>query len=259
MEILRKAAAFFCEGDEPVTGFRFVDEHQADYRITDLCRVTGVSRSGFYAWKTRRPSARQLANAELLVEIRDIHETSRRTYGAPRVTGQLRRRGRRVGHNRVARLMSDDGLVGAHARRKWRRGRHPKIVPAPDLLQRDFACDSPDRRWVADISEFACWDGKLYLAGIRDLCDRTLVGWSMGERQTTDLVVAALMMALGRRQPHGELVHHADHGTQYTSLEFTNRLHDWGLAASYGSVGDCFDNAAMETFWATAKNEIRHI
>lgn len=242
-----------------MTGFRFVDEHQAEYRITDLCRVAGVSRSGFYAWKTRRPSPREQANAELLVEIREIHETSRRTYGAPRVTGQLRRRGHRVGHNRVARLMADDGLVGAHARRKWRRGRHPCIVPAPDLLQRDFACDRPDRRWVADISEFGCWDGKLYLAGIRDLCDRTLVGWSMGERQTTDLVVAALVMALGRRQPHSELVHHADHGTQYTSLEFTNRLHDWGLVASYGSVGDCFDNAAMETFWATAKNEIRHI
>ena len=242
-----------------MTGFRFVDEHQAEHRVTDLCRVTGVKRSSFYAWKSRRVSPRRQANEVLLVEIREIHEASRHTYGAPRVTGQLRRRGRRVGHNRVAKLMADHGLVGAHARKRFRRGRHPKMVPAPDLLQRDFTADAPDRRWVADITEFACWDGKLYLAGIRDLCDRALVGWSMGERQTTDLVVAALVMALGRRQPTGDTVHHADHGSQYTSLEFTNRLHDWGLVGSYGSIGDCFDNAAMETFWAAMKTEIRHI
>jgi transposase InsO family protein len=197
-----------------VSGFRFVDDHQADYRVTDLCRVAGVKRSSFYAWKSRPASPRQLANEVLLVEIREIHETSRRTYGAPRVCGQLRRRGRHVGHNRVAKLMADNGLVGAHARRKFRKGRHPATVPAPDMLQRDFSAELPDRRWVADISEFACWDGKLYLAGIRDLCDRTLVGWSMGERQTTDLVVAALVMALGRRNPTVNTIHHADHGTQ---------------------------------------------
>jgi transposase InsO family protein len=112
---------------------------------------------------------------------------------------------------------------------------------------------------VADISEFACRDGKLYLAGIKDLHDQGLAGWSMGERQTTDLVVNALVMALGRRMPDGELIHHADHGPQYTSLEFTNRLADWQLTASYGSVGDCFDNAAMESTWAAIKKEIRHI
>jgi putative transposase len=112
---------------------------------------------------------------------------------------------------------------------------------------------------VADITEFACRDGKLYLAGIKDLCDQGLAGWSMGERQTTDLVVNALVMALARRAPAGDLLHHADHGSQYTSLEFTNRLADWKINASYGSVGDCFDNAAMESTWATLKKEIRHI
>ncbi len=241
-----------------MTGFRFVHDHRAGHRVTDLCRVAGVSRSSYYAWATREPSDRARANAELLVEIREIHERSRRTYGAPRVCGQLRRQGLRVSRHRVARLMAADGLVGAHARRKWRRG-NDKMVPAPDLLERDFTAEKPDLRWVADISEFGCHDGKLYLAGIRDLHDHTLVGWSMGERQTTDLVVAALVMALGRRHPTDELVHHADHGCQYTSLEFTNRLADWGLAGSYGSVGDCFDNAAMEAFWATLKKEIRHI
>ena len=242
-----------------MTGFRFVDEHQAEYRITDLCRVAGVSRSGFYAWRSRPLSARAAADAELTEAIREIHQNSRGTYGAPRIRGQLRRKGHRVSRHRVARLMRIDGLVGAHGRRKWRRGRHPAMVPAPDLLQRDFTAERSDLRWVADISEFACCDGKLFLAGIRDLHDHTLVGWSMGERQTTDLVVAALVMALGRRNPTRELLHHADHGAQYTSMEFTNRLADWGLAGSYGSVGDCYDNAAMEAFWATLKKELRHI
>lgn len=240
-------------------GFRFVDEHQAEYRITDLCRVAGVSRSSYYAWRSRPLSTRAVENAALLVAIREIHEESRRTYGAPRIKGQLRRRGIRVSRHRVARLMARHGLVGVHGRRKWRRGRHPKMVPAPDLLQRDFTAARSDLRWVADITEFACEDGKLFLAAIRDLHDHSIAGWSMGERQTTDLVVAALVMALGRRAPSGELVHHADHGTQYTSLEFTNRLADWKLHGSYGSVGDAYDNAAMESFWATLKKEIEHI
>ena len=201
-------------------GFRFVDDHQAEHRVTDLCRVAGVSRSGYYAWRSRPLSAQAVADAELLEVIREIHHNSRGTYGAPRIRGQLRRAGHRASRHRVARLMRTDGLVGAHGRRKWRRGRHPAMVPAPDLLQRDFSAERSDLRWVADISEFGCSDGKLYLAGIRDLHDHTLVGWSMGERQTTDLVVAALVMALGRRNPTGELVHHADHGTQ-------TRLNRW--------------------------------
>ena len=240
-------------------GFRFVDEHKADYPVVDLCRVAGVSRSGYYAWRSRGPSKRAVADSELLEAIREIHEKSRGTYGAPRIRGQLRRAGHHASRHRGARLMRTEGLVGAHGRRTWRKGRHPAQVPAPDLLERDFTAKRSDLRWVADISEFGCCDGKLYLAGIRDLHDHTLVGWSMGERQTTDLVVAALVMALGRRNPTSELLHHADHGCQYTSMEFTNRLADWGVAGSYGSVGDCFDNAAMEAFWATLKKEIRHI
>lgn len=242
-----------------MTGFRFVEEYQAEYRVTDLCRVTGVSRSSFYAWRSRGLSAREAADVALLAEIRHIHAMSRGTYGSPRVWGQLRRAGHRVSRKRVARLMAAHGLVGAHARRQWRRGRDPRMVPAPDLLARDFTAPRSDLRWVADITEFRCVDGKLFLAGIRDLHDRGLAGWSMGERQTTDLVVAALVMALGRRTPSDQLLHHADHGSQYTSMEFTNRLTDWNLAGSYGSVGDAYDNAAMETFWATLKTEVRHI
>ncbi len=142
--------------------------------------------------------------------------------------------------------------------KKWRRGK-PNTAYAPDLLERDFSATRPDERWVADISEFHCLDGKLFLAGIRDLFDKTLVGWAMGERQTTDLVVSALVMALSRRRPDGELVHHSDKGPQYTSLELANRLSDWGLSASFGSTGDAYDNAAMESFWATAKREIEFL
>lgn len=241
-----------------MSGCRFVEDLKADYKVTDLCRLAGVSRSSYYAFAKHSLSPRGRANAELLVEITAIYEASRRTYGAPRVFGQLRHKGYRVGRHRVARLMAATCLVGVHGRKAWRKGR-PEVAPAPDLLNRDFRAEAPDRRWVADLSEFACLDGKLYVAGIRDLYDKSLAGWSMGERQTTDLVVNALVMALARRENTGELVHHSDKGPQYTSLEFTNRLADWKLQASYGSTGDCYDNASMESFWATAKREIAYL
>ena len=151
------------------------------------------------------------------------------------------------------------GLVGVHGRRKWRRGK-PNTAPAPDLLRRDFTAAASDNKWVADITEFACWDGKLFLAGIKDLHDQSIVGWSMGTRQTTDLVVNALVMALSRRHPtDDDLIHHADRGPQYTSLDFATSLADWGINASYSRTGTCFDNAAMESTWATFKKEIKHI
>lgn len=236
----------------------FVDDYRADYPVTRLCHLVELPRATYYRWASPTLSDRVVDDAHLANAIIDIHRASRGTYGSPRVWGQLRRRGIRVGEKRVARLMAELGLVGAHSRRKQRRSR-PDTAPAGDLLDRDFTAERSDLRWVADISEFGCIDGKLYLAGILDLHDRGLAGWSMGERQTTDLVVNALVMALARRDPDTELVHHADHGSQYTSVEFTNRLDDWKLRASYGSVGDCFDNAAMESVWATIKREIRHI
>lgn len=238
--------------------FRFVEDHQARYPVKRLCELVEVSRSGFYAWRDRPPSQRSNVDAELLVEVRAIHERSRGTYGAPRVEGQLRRRGRRHGRKRVARLMRQNGLVGAHARRRWRRGR-PDTAPAPDLLERDFTAAEPDQRWVGDITEFATGDGKLYLAAIVDLHDRSVVGWSMRERATTDLVIDALVMAIGRRQPDREVVHHSDRGSVYTSLRFANHLEDYGLVASFGSTGDAYDNAAMEAFWATLKRELAWI
>ena len=217
-----------------------------------------VSRSGYYAWSSRPPSERCVDDAYLTDTILDIYKRSRSTYGAPRIHGQLCRVGTRVGRKRVARLMADAELVGVHSRKKWRRGR-PDVAPAPDLLKRDFSASAPNERWVADITEFMTGEGKLFLAGVRDLYGRGLVGWSMGTRQTSELVIEAVSMAVARRDPDEDLVHHSDKGCQYTSLDFTNRLRDLGLVPSYGSTGDCYDNAAMETFWATLKRELSWI
>ena len=186
---------------------------RASSRWKRLCQLVKVPRSCYYEWSTRPLSHHYIADVDLTAEIFEIHETSRRTYGAPRVAGQLHDRGRHHGTKRVAWLMAECALVGVHGRKKWRRGTRPD-ASAADPLERDFTAERSDQRWVADVSEFACRNGTLYLAGIKDLHDRGLAGWSMGERQTTDLVVNALVKALGRRSPDGELIHHADHGTQ---------------------------------------------
>lgn len=239
--------------------FRFVADHCHEYRVKRLCRLCEVSRSGFYAWRKRPPSPRSLADEALLLEIRQIHLESRRTYGAPRVHGQLVRHGKRVGCKRIARLMRRERLVGVNPRRKWRRGR-PDLAPAPDLLKRDFAAARPNQKWVADIAEFPTDEGTLYLAGVRDLCDRSLVGWATGPHPDAELVVDALTMALWRTTPDSQgLVHHADRGSQYTSLDLCATATQAGLKVSFGSTGDCYDNAAMETFWSTLKREIRWI
>lgn len=239
--------------------FRFVADHREAYEVKRLCEVVTVSRSGFYAWTHRPPAPRVVADEQLTLEIEEIYTESRRTYGAPRVHGQLTRRGRHVGCKRVARLMRTKGFVGAHSRKKWRRHR-PDVAPAPDRLNRDFTAPRPNLRWVSDITEFPTGEGKLYLAGIRDLCHRGLVGWAMGEHQDAELVVDALIMALGRCQPDNEgLVHHSDKGSQYTSLDFCSTATLAGLQISFGSTGDCFDNAAIESFWSTLKREIAWI
>ena len=226
--------------------------------MTKLCAAVELSRATFYRWLDARPSDRLIDDAWLANDIVDIYRRSRGTDGSPSVWGQLRRAGTRVGEKRVARSMAELGRVGAHSRKRWRRGRG--TAPAGDLLERDFTAPVSDLRWVADIAEFACCDGKLFLAGIVDLHDRGICGWSMGQRQTTDLVGNALVMALARRHPTaGELTHHADRGPQYTSLEFANRMTDWRITPSCSRTGTCFDNAAMESTWATIKREVRHL
>ena len=235
----------------------FVDDHRADYPIVRLCLLVELPRATYYRWVNPTLSDQYFNDAYLANDIFDIHQASRCTYGSPRVWGQLRRKGATVGVNRVARLMVVLGLVGAHSRKKWRRG--VPTAPAEDLIQRDFTAEKSDSRWLADITEFKCLDGKLFLAGILDLHDRGLAGWSMGQRQTSDLVVNAVVMALTRRDPDSDIVHHADRGTQYTSIDFGDHLADNDITASFGATGVCWDNAAMESTWATIKRDVRHI
>ena len=187
-----------------------------------MCELVELPRSSFYAWVNHTPSARELADGELLGLIREIYERSRHTYGVPRVYGQLRRTGRPVARSRVARLMRANNLVGAHASKKWRRGR-PDVGGLADLLQRNFAASAPNQRWVADVTEFPTGEGKLYLAGIRDLFHRGIVGWDTSGRQDATLVVSALTMALTRTGHPADVIHHADKGSIYTSLDFAFR------------------------------------
>lgn len=237
--------------------FRFVEEHRGLYEVKRLCRLVEMSRSSFYAWRSRPPCARVIRDAYLSDTIRTIYARSRRTYGAPRVHRELRHLGTRVGRKAVARLMRDEHLVGVCARKRWRRGR-PDVAPAPDLVERNFDPPTKDRVWCADITEFVTGEGKLYLAGVLDLHARPLIGWAMGTSANADLVIDAFVMAFERRRPD-EVIHHSDRGTQYTSFACSTRLADLEIAQSFGSTGDCFDNAAMEAFWSTLKRELAWI
>jgi putative transposase len=233
-----------------------MSEHQADYPIRTLCRVLGVSPSGYYAWRDRPPSAREGKNQRLLQRMREIHEFSRHTYGRPRMYAELRDEGWRVNHKRVARLMALDGLQGASRRKKWRTTKRDKDArPAPDLVDRNFAVDWPDQLWVADITYVPTWSGFLYLAVVVDACSRRVVGWSMESHLRTTLVLQALNMALWQRKPES-VIHHSDQGTQYTSIAFGLRCKEAGVRPSMGSVGDAYDNAMCESFFATLECEL---
>jgi transposase InsO family protein len=223
-----------------------------------MCHVLGVSKSGYYAWLGREPSPRAKRNAELLAVIREIHENSRGTYGSPRVHAELRLgRGVRCSKKRVARLMRLAGLTGVHRRRLHGcTRRDEKRQPQPDLVQRNFAPDGPDRLWVADLTQHMTGEGWLYLATVLDAFSRRVVGWAMDTRAETELVVSALNMAVRSRRPGGGVIHHSDHGAQYTSVTFTKRLTEAGLVGSMGTVGDALDNAPAESFYATLQTEL---
>ncbi len=227
-----------------------------------LCRLLGVSRSGYYAWRVRPPAARTEADAQLGGIIRQVHAASRGTYGMPRIHAELRACGVRCGRKRVARLLRIAGLHGCHRRKgtiTTRRG--AEATPTLDRVQRDFTAAAPNRLWVADITYIPTWMGFLYLAVVLDVFSRRVVGWAMTDgsplgSMRAELVVDALDMAIARRRPEAGVIHHSDHGSQYTSLTFGQRLHDAGILASRGSQGDCYDNALMESFFATLECEL---
>jgi putative transposase len=221
-----------------------------------MCRVLRVSPSGYYAWTKREPSDQMLEDAYLTNEIKDLHTKSRGTYGAPRIHEDLIELSYCVGRKRVARLMREAGIRGVCRRKSHRttiRGATKSTVP--DRVQREFRADGPDQLWVADVTYIPTWAGFLYLAVVIDVWSRKVIGWSMATHMRTELVMNALNMAITTRQP-ADVIHHSDHGSQYTSLAFGRRCEAFGIQLSMGSVGDCFDNAMAESFFASLECEL---
>ncbi len=233
-----------------------MSDHQRQHPVAQMCRVLRLSRSGFYAWQNRAPSARSLSDQVLLGQIRQIHADSRETYGTPRVHAELAAEGVPVGRKRVARLMREGGLVGISRRKGTRTTvRSERQRPAPDLVNRDFSADAPDQLWVADITYVRTWAGYVYLAVVVDVWSRRVVGWSISNSLRTKIVLDALEMAIRQRQPTG-VIHHSDQGCQYTSIAFGLRCKKAGVRPSMGSVGDAYDNAMCESFFATLETEL---
>jgi putative transposase len=226
------------------------------FPIATMCRVLRVSPSGYYAWRTRGPSKRAQEDAGLVPHLQYYHARSDGTYGRPRLWKDLREEaGRRISRKRVRRLMKQAGLVGVHRRKGTRTTVRGTEALAADLVQRNFTATAPNQLWVADITYVPTWTGFLFLAIVLDVFSRRIVGWAMGLSLHTDLVLAALQMATAQRRPHG-VIHHSDHGCQYTALAFGKRCRELGVVPSHGSIGDCYDNAMAESFFATLECEL---
>ena len=239
---------------------QFVADQAAHHPVRLLCRVVGVSRPSYYAWRNGRPSARTRADRALTEQIRATHRASRQAYGSPRVRAELRAGGRAAGRRRIARLMRQAGLRGLHGRCRRVRTTVPDraATPVPDRVERAFApaqIGAPNRVRFADITHVGTAEGRLYLAVIRDGFGRRVVGWAMADHPRAELVIDALGMATQRRRPAPGLLHHADHGCQYTSVAFGQRLQAARTVPSTGSVGDGFDNAVVESFLSGLKTE----
>lgn len=236
--------------------FRFVSNHQSEFPISLMCRVLAVSRSGYYAWLKHTESKQDQDDKVLSQEISEIHLESFGTYGSPRVYRELKRRGKRLGENRVARLMRKDGLR-AKTKRKFKAttdSRHHFPV-APNLLNREFTPEEPNQAWASDITYVWTAEGWLYLAVVMDLFSRAIVGWSMSERMTRALVIDAFVMAVKRRNPPPGLLHHSDRGSQYASVDYQAILAKHGIICSMSRKGNCWDNAPVESFFGTLKRE----
>lgn len=240
--------------------FAFVQEHRRRWPVQVICRVLKVSRSGFYRWRVRKPSARQIRQEHLLERIRIAHRQNQELYGSPRIHRGLLIDGEMVSRNTVAKLMRQ-AKIRAKTRRKFvprtTDSRHRQPV-ADNLLQRDFGAKAPDRKWVADITYVPTGQGWFYLAAVLDCFSRKIVGWAMDDQMPTDLVSDALKMALHQRRPAGNLIHHSDRGVQYASEDYQQLLARHGITVSMSGRGNCYDNAMMESFWATLKTELIH-
>jgi putative transposase len=234
--------------------YEFIQAHRQVFPIQRMCQVLQVSGSGFYAWLKRKPSQRAQVNEHLMRQIALSHETSRQTYGSPRIWADLQDLGFSCGIHRVARLMRKMGLKTRYRRRfRTTTQADPKQPVAPNLLAQNFTATAPDEKWLVDISYIDSDEGWLYLAGILDVFSRKIVGWSMAERMSKNLVIDALKMALGRRKY--PKLHHSDKGSQYTSHDYLELLSEKDVLMSMSGTGNCYDNAMMESFWGTLKTE----
>lgn len=237
--------------------FKLIDEAKKEFPVNRLCTVLGVSQSGYFAWRSRGPSKRQLDDMILLAHIRAQFATSNETYGAPRMHAELSEDELAVGRHRIARLMRDNGLKALQKRRykKTTDSSHGGPVAA-NLLDQDFACDGPDHKWGADISYIWTAEGWLYLAIVLDLYSRRIVGWATSDRLKKDLALRALRQAIIMRQPSPGLIHHSDRGSQYCSDDYQKLLKAHAIIPSMSGKGNCYDNAMVETVFKTIKNEL---
>jgi putative transposase len=237
--------------------FCFIEDHREAFSVRTMCTVLEVSHSGYYAWRERPESARDVADRHLAADIRRIHTDNRAVYGSPRVHAALRAEGRRVGVNRVARLMRHHGIEGRHKRRAPRTtdSKHTHPV-APNLLDRQFAAKAPNRVWLADITSIPTAEGWLYLAVVLDMFSRRVVGWAMRDTMPQELTLAALQMAITNRRPGPGLVHHSDRGSQFAARAYRRVLDNNGMLCSMSRKGDCWDNAPMESFFGSMKTEL---
>ena len=230
---------------------------EQEYPVQRLCRVLGVSRSGYYAWRSRPASARRRAAAELVEVMRQIHGAVQQTYGSPRMQEELAARGYRCGHNRVAALMRQHGLVArmtVRFRRTAKAGLREQV--APNRLERQFVVSVPNRVWAADITYIPTQAGFVYLAVVIDLFSRRVVGWAMHDRLSARLVADALSQAYHRRRPPPGLLHHSDQDGLYSSRVYQHLLTEWDMTASMSRKGNCYDNACVESFFASLKTEL---
>lgn len=240
--------------------FAFILDHAGEYHITTMCRVLTVSKAGYYAWVKRPPSTRVAADAQLAAEISVIHQTSRRTYGSPRVHEELKAQGKAHGVNRVARIMQDEGIRGKTKRRFVVTTDSAHAHPiAPNTLDRQFdvaQVDGVNRVWIGDITYLTTREGWLYLAVVLDLASRRVIGWAMRHTLAGELTRDALTMALVDRQPVAGVLHHTDRGSQYAAGDYRAMLTAHAMDCSMSRVGDCWDNAVAESFFATLKREL---
>jgi len=238
--------------------FVFIAKHRTIWPVAWLCNALGVSRSGFHAWLNRTPSARSRSDEALSQRVKASFVGSDRTYGARRVWHDVLAEGFACGLHRIERLMQLHALRARPRRRRLPKDegdRQIATVPS-NILDRQFEAERPNQKWIADFTYIWTAEGWLYVSAVIDLFSRRVVGWSMAAHLRTELVLDAFNMAVWNRRPDGELVHHSDHGCQYTSLAFGRRLREAGIVGSMGTVGDCFDNAAAESFFATLKTEL---